>query len=169
MLRQSKWKDKPGCAGLEKIGFPKPVRPAAWPCGTAATLQPSCAPRDSLNQPMSTRVSQAVAEPPAEPCKEQQPSSTGGHCQRRKGPAFPCKDQTPQKSCTEEVFAGTSSHQREHECGDVFFHVQMNRRLAITSPYWASPAFKLLQHSELSQTQARLKGLPERCWFAADR
>lgn len=90
-------------------------------------------------------------------CKEKRPSSKDGYSRQRKGPAFPCKDHTLQKSCTEEVFAATSSQQREHEHSDVFFQIQMKRCLAITSPCWASPAFNLLQYNELCQVQPWVK------------
>lgn len=61
MLRQSKQKDKPGCAGLEKIGFPKPLQPAARPCSAAATFIPRVLPR-TLKRSM--RMCVAQAEPP---------------------------------------------------------------------------------------------------------
>ena len=90
-------------------------------------------------------------------CEETRPSSEDGCSQQCKGPAFPCEDHTPPKSCTEEVFAGVSPQQREHEHSDFFFHIQMNRCLAITSPCWASPAFNLLQPNELRQVRSRFK------------
>lgn len=74
MLRQSKQKDKPGCAGLEKIGFPKPLWPAAW---HTAQQQPSalvCSP-GLWNSPWARLCPKLQLSHLTKLCKEIRPSS----------------------------------------------------------------------------------------------